>query len=92
MKRLTRKTEDTFRPLADETELAQRLGRYEEVQLFLQRRRDAATRKLEELKAAGRTKTATYHQLLGERMMIQNHLDHLALYGLEQIEEDEVGE
>ena len=38
--------------------------------------------KLETLKAADKTKTATYRQLLGEKLMLQNILARYKVYGL----------
>ena len=38
--------------------------------------------KLETLKAADKTKTATYRQLLGEKLMLQNILTRYKVYGL----------
>ena len=38
--------------------------------------------KLESLKAEGKTKTATYRQLLGDKLMLQNILTRYRVYGL----------
>lgn len=38
--------------------------------------------KLEALKAADKTKTATYRQLLGDKLMLQNILTRYRIYGL----------
>ena len=39
-------------------------------------------KELEELKAKGRVKSATYHQLMGRKMMYQNMLSMYELYDL----------
>lgn len=38
--------------------------------------------KLETLKGEGKTKTATYRQLLGDKLMLQNILTRYRVYGL----------
>lgn len=38
--------------------------------------------KMEQIKAAGKTKSATYRQLMGTKMMYQNMLSLYKLYGL----------
>ena len=38
--------------------------------------------KMEKLKAEGKTKTATYRELLGNKLMYQNMLTMYRLYGL----------
>ena len=38
--------------------------------------------KMEKLKAQDKTKTATYRQLLGEKLMLQNILTRYQIYGL----------
>ena len=38
--------------------------------------------KMEKLKAEGKTKSATYHQLMGNKMMYQNMLTMYKSYGL----------
>ena len=43
---------------------------------------DSTVEKLEQLKAADKTKTATYRQLLGDKLMLQNILSRYQIYGL----------
>ena len=43
---------------------------------------DTTVGKLEELKAADKTKTATYRQLLGDKLMLQNILTRYKIFGL----------
>lgn len=38
--------------------------------------------KMEKLKAAGKTKTATYRELLGNKLLYQNMLSIYRIYGL----------
>ena len=48
----------------------------------VQREYDDTIQKMEKLKAQDKTKTATYRQLLGEKLMLQNILTRYQIYGL----------
>ena len=43
---------------------------------------DTTAQKLEKLKAEDKTKTATYRQLLGDKLMLQAILTRCKIYGL----------
>ena len=59
-----------------------RLSQFEAMLSAVQREYADIVSKLEELKAADKTKTATYRQLLGDKLMLQAILTRYKIYGL----------
>ena len=59
-----------------------RLENFEKMLCAVQKEYEDAVAKMEELKANGRVKSATYHQLMGRKMMYQNMLSMYELYDL----------
>lgn len=59
-----------------------RIEAFEEMLLAVQKSYNDTTEKMENLKAADKTKSATYRQLMGNKMMYQNMLSLYKIYGL----------
>lgn len=59
-----------------------RLDSFEKMLLSVREQYDEKSRKLTELKNAGKEKTATYRQLFDEKMQLGNMLAMYRLYGL----------
>lgn len=59
-----------------------RLDSFEKMLLSVREQYDEKSRKLTELKSAGKEKTATYRQLFAEKMQLGNMLAMYRLYGL----------
>ena len=59
-----------------------RLDSFEKMLLSVREQFDEKSRKLTELKNAGKEKTATYRQLFAEKMQLGNMLAMYRLYGL----------
>ncbi len=59
-----------------------RLERFEKMLSAIQAQYDERIRKMAELKAAGKEKTATYRQLFGEKLKLGDMLAMYRLYGL----------
>lgn len=59
-----------------------RLDSFEKMLLSVWEQYDEKSRKLTELKSAGKEKTATYRQLFAEKMQLGNMLAMYRLYGL----------
>ncbi len=59
-----------------------RLENFEKMLGAVQKEYEDAVAKMDELKAKGRVKSATYHQLMGRKMMYQNMLSLYELYDL----------
>ena len=59
-----------------------RLDSFEKMLLSVREQIDEKSRKLTELKSAGKEKTATYRQLFAEKMQLGNMLAMYRLYGL----------
>ena len=59
-----------------------RLENFEKMLCAVQKEYEDAVAKMEELKAKGSVKSATYHQLMGRKMMYQNMLSMYELYDL----------
>ena len=59
-----------------------RLDSFEKMLLSVREQFDEKSRKLTELKNAGKEKTATYRQLFSEKMQLSNTLAMYRLYGL----------
>ena len=62
--------------------MSEREEKFEKMLAFVQRRYADTLRKMEQLKAEGKTKSATFHQLMGDKLMYQNILALYNLYGL----------
>lgn len=62
--------------------MSQREERFEAMLRGVQQEYDGTLQKMERLKAEGKTKTATYQQLLGEKLMLKNILTRYQIYGL----------
>lgn len=59
-----------------------RLSQFEAMLSAVQREYTDTVSKLEELKAADKTKTATYRQLLGDKLTLNAILTRYRVYGL----------
>ncbi|MGN0683221.1 MAG: hypothetical protein ACI4JY_06035 [Oscillospiraceae bacterium] len=59
-----------------------RLESFEKMLSDIQSQYDDKTKKMTELKSAGKEKTATYRQLLGEKLQLSNMISMYRLYGL----------
>ena len=62
--------------------MSKREEKFEAMLRAVQREYDDIIQKMEKLKAQDKTKTATYRQLLGEKLMLQNILTRYQIYGL----------
>ena len=62
--------------------LTQREENFEKMLAFVQQKYADTTAKMEALKAADKTKSATFRQLMGDKLMYQNMLTLYKLYGL----------
>ena len=60
----------------------ERLEAFEKMLGAVQRQFEETSEKMERLKAQGKTKSATYRQLMGNRLIYRNMLDLYKLYGL----------
>ena len=56
--------------------------KFEEMLQAIQKEYKDAVSKMEQLRAAGKIKTATYKQLMGTKIMLQNMLSRYEIYGL----------
>lgn len=61
---------------------AERLAAYEAMHAFVQAEYDRAAARMAELRAAGREKSATYRQMMGNKLTCQNILELYKMYGL----------
>ena len=59
-----------------------RLEAFEKMLKAVQKEYEDILVKMEDLKAKGRVKSATYQQLMGRKLMYQNMLSMYELYGL----------
>lgn len=59
-----------------------RMESFEKMLLAVQRNYEDVTAKMEKMKAVGKVKSATYCQLMGNKMMYQNMLSLYKIYGL----------
>ena len=66
--------------LNEEKEL--RLANFEKMMAAVEKSYDDTVAQMEKLKAAGKVKSATYGQLMGNKLMYQNMLTLYKLYGL----------
>ena len=62
--------------------MTQREEKFEAMLQAVRQEHDTILKKMEQLKAADKTKTATYRQLLGDKLMLQNILTRYKIYGL----------
>ena len=60
----------------------ERIDAFEKMLLDIQKQARYESNKMEELKAAGKEKTATYRQYFGNRMLYKMMLDKYKEYGL----------
>lgn len=64
----------------------QRLEAFEKMLSAIEENYAGIVRKMEALKAQGREKSATYHQLMGNKLMYKEMLFLYELYGLKEKE------
>lgn len=60
----------------------ERLAAYDRMYGDLLRERDGVLAKLEELRAAGKQRGATYQQLLAQKLTLQNLIGRFEIYGI----------
>ena len=63
---------------------AQRLAAYDRMYRELLAEWDGVAAKMDALRAEGRTKTATYRQLLTDKLTLQNFIGRFAAYGIRE--------
>lgn len=56
--------------------------KFEKMLQAIQKEYKDTVSKMEQLRAAGKIKTATYKQLMGTKIMLQNMLSRYEIYGL----------
>lgn len=61
---------------------AERLTAYRKMQDFVDRRLADTTAWMDRLRAEGKEKTATYRQLLGDKLQYQNMMELYKMFGL----------
>lgn len=61
---------------------AERLTAYRKMQDFVDRRLADTTVRMDRLRAEGKEKTATYRQLLGDKLQYQNMMELYKMFGL----------
>ena len=62
--------------------MSEREETFEKMLAFVQQKYADTAAKMEQMKAADKTKTATFRQLMGDKLMYQNMLTLYKLYGL----------
>ena len=62
--------------------MTDREAKFEAMLQAIQQEYHITLEKMERLKAEDKTKTATYRQLLGDKLMLQNILTRYKIYGL----------
>ena len=62
--------------------MSEREVKFEKMLQAVQEEYGTVTEKLEVLKAEGKTKTATYRQMTGRKLTLQNMLSMYQIYGL----------
>ena len=65
-----------------EAAMTDREAKFEAMLQAIQQEYHTTLEKMEKLKAEDKTKTATYRQLLGDKLMLQNILTRYKIYGL----------
>lgn len=61
----------------------EKLQTYEKMQSAIQAEYDNAVKKMEQLKAEDKTKSATYRQLMGKKLLYKDMLAIYEIYGLQ---------
>ena len=64
------------------TEMTEREEKFEKMLSDIQQNYADVAKKMEKLKEEGKTKSATYRQLMGTKMNYQNMLSQYKIYGL----------
>lgn len=62
--------------------MSTREEKFEAMLQSVQREYETTLQKMEKLKREGKEKTATYRQLMGDKLMLQNILSRYKIYGL----------
>ena len=62
--------------------MSEREEKFEKMLRAVQQEYESTVSKLDKLKAEGKNKTATYKQLLGDKLTLQNILSMYKIYGL----------
>ena len=62
--------------------MSEREEKFEKMLRAVQQEYESTVSKLDKLKAEGKNKTATYKQLLGQKITLQNILSMYRIYGL----------
>ena len=62
--------------------MTDREAKFEAMLQAIQQEYHTTLEKMEKLKAEDKTKTATYRELLGDKLMLQNILTRYKIYGL----------
>ena len=62
--------------------MSEREQKFEQMLMFVRKAYAERVSKMEKLKAEHKEKTATFRQLMGEKLMYQNMLDLYKLHGL----------
>lgn len=62
---------------------AERLARFEKMKAFIEEQHADTLEKLDALRASGKQKSATYTQLLGNKMNLENTLQLYKLFDIE---------
>ena len=70
--------------------MSEREERFEKMLLDVRKQYTEICVKMEKLRADDRTKTATYRELLGNKLLLQNMLAMYRSYGLTEESEDEI--
>ena len=70
-----------MRPLGEAAK-TDREAKFEAILQAIQQEYHTTLEKMEKLKAEDKTKTATYRELLGDKLMLQNILTRYKIYGL----------
>ena len=62
----------------------ERLAAYDRMYADLLRERDKVLADMDELRAAGKNKGATYQQLLAQKLTVQNLIGRFEIYGVKE--------
>ena len=62
----------------------ERLAAYDRMYADLLRERDKVIADMEKLRAAGKNRGATYHQLLAQKLTVQNLIGRFEIYGIRE--------
>lgn len=68
--------------MTPEQQQADRLARFEQMLAGLRGQYDSLTAQMASLKAQGKTRTATYRQLMAQRLTVSQMLECCRVYGL----------